>query len=110
MNPVVAKFKTTDLTFPAGTVGAAFLLTLTEKTTGAVVTGLLPINAPANADGFRLITIANVPPGTYTGSMATVDAASKPIADAVTDPADLVITAVQDVTIAVPSELALTRG
>ncbi len=122
MNPIIASFQTADTPAPAGTVAAGFLVTLTPihpdsalaQAAGLVLTegelaavgDSLSVLVPLDS---RTATFADVPPGSYRGSVAVVDANHRELAPGVVDTAILVIAETATVSIPVPTSLTLTR-
>lgn len=112
MNPVKATFEATETPFPAGTVAAGFLLSLVAQAgTEVPPAGDVPMRGYSGRCGLgdREITIADVAPGTYIGTIALVDADGAPLAPGVTDPAPIVVAEVSSLSFPVPSSLTLTR-
>jgi hypothetical protein len=101
MTNAIYDFMTQTQEFPAGTVAAGYHLTLKEATTGAVLVGTAAL-------GQTEVTVADVPPGTYSASIALVDAAGVPLAPAVVAAFALVVAppAPTTVSLAVPTTLA----
>ena len=100
MTNAIYDFTTAAQDFPAGTVAAGYHLTLTETTTGAVLIGTAAL-------GQTEVTVADVPAGTYTASIALVDASGSPLAPAVVAVSPLVVAppAPTTVSLAVPTSL-----
>lgn len=102
MTSVIGAFTTKAQDFPAGSnIGAKYVLTLTDSNGGAVLTG-------QGALTDTNITIANVPPGTYTGTIALVDANGNSLATEVAASAPITVIAPATVTLGVPDSLSLS--
>ena len=101
MTNAIYDFTTQAQDFPAGTVAAGYHLTLTETTTGAVLIGTAAL-------GQTEVTVADVPAGTYTASIALVDATGVALSPAVLAAVALVVAppAPTTVSLAVPVSLA----
>jgi len=76
MTSAVYDFTTASQDFPAGTVAAGYHLTLTEMSSGAVLLGTAALTETE-------VSIADVPPGTYSASIALVDGSGAALAPAV---------------------------
>lgn len=101
---VTGSFTTAAQDMPVGTVPAAYVLTLTEAG-GAVLTGHAAL-------GESSVSIADVPAGTYTGSLQLVDAAGAPLGAAVAAAEPLVVApdAPTTVSVQVPASLSLSAA
>ena len=102
MSTVVASFTTKPQDFPAGTTGS-YLFVLTDMNTGAFFQG-------TGKQGDTSISIADVPAGTYTGSITLVDANGVALIPLVGDPTPLVIETPVTVTLQVPAALTLVAS
>lgn len=103
MSAINASFATQHQDFPAGTVASHYVLTLTEQTTKATLTGTAPL-------GTTTISVSNVPAGTYDGTIALVDGAGAIIGAAVQAAAPVTVAAPATVALDVPASLSLSAS
>lgn len=106
MSTITATIATADQVLPISPAAAGYHLTLTDQA-GNVVLGSAALSAASG--GQLLISVANVPPGTYSASVAAVDATGAPIAPAISAAEPIVVPepAPTTVTVAIPVSMTV---
>jgi hypothetical protein len=100
MSTVTATVVTADQVLPISPAAAGYHLTLTEAG-GAVLFGTA-------AMGTLTISVPDVPPGTYTATVAVVDATGAPLVPAVAAAEPIVVSAPAPTTVTVAVPVSLT--